>query len=61
MMYHLYYEIEVASLPAVKLEDGTEFPGGNKLKSRQRDRNPYDTAVAVHPVTRLRSRCGYCP
>jgi len=51
MMYHLYYEIEGASLPAVKLEDGTEFPGGNKIEiaTTRPETLLGDTAVAVHP------------
>ena len=51
-MYHIYYEIEGgASIPAVTLEDGTVFPGGNKIEiaTTRPETLLGDTAVAVHP------------
>lgn len=51
-MYHMYYEIaDGSSIPAVTLEDGTVFPGGNRIEiATTRPETLFgDTAVAVHP------------
>ena len=51
-MYHMYYEIANGeSIPAVTLEDGTVFSGGNKIEiATTRPETLFgDTAVAVHP------------
>lgn len=51
-MYHMYYEIaDGSSIPVVTLEDGTVFPGGNRIEiATTRPETLFgDTAVAVHP------------
>lgn len=51
-MYHIYYEIEGGeSIPAVTLEDGTVFAGGNRIEiaTTRPETLLGDTAVAVHP------------
>lgn len=51
-MYHMYYEIaDGSSIPSVTMEDGTVFPGGNRIEiATTRPETLFgDTAVAVHP------------